>query len=198
MSVCSAKRRVSRARTSSTVKQAQTIDPTLALATRREAESLLKTEIRFIYAAEFEDLEGDQEPVAVAQQLLNVLKASATESARLASESGSESNSSMLMSCDPLLTFAQEQILFRAMNLLRFRANCLRSRLNPDDATAELVRQIRCMLDLSEQIRSQLVRSNLRLVASIARKFSTSVHDVEEYSSDGSMILLGAIDRFDY
>ena len=198
MSVCSAKRRVSRARTSSTVKQAQTIDPTLALATRREAESLLKTEIRFIYAAEFEDLEGDQEPVAVAQQLLNVLKASATESARLASESGSESNSSMLMSCDPLLTFAQEQILFRATNLLRFRANCLRSRLNPDDATAELVRQIRCMLDLSEQIRSQLVRSNLRLVASIARKFSTSVHDVEEYSSDGSMILLGAIDRFDY
>jgi RNA polymerase sigma factor (sigma-70 family) len=54
------------------------------------------------------------------------------------------------------------------------------------------------MLEQSEQIRGQLVRSNLRLVASIARKFSTSVHDVEEFSSDGSMILLGAIDRFDY
>lgn len=54
------------------------------------------------------------------------------------------------------------------------------------------------MLEQSEQIRGQLVRSNLRLVASIARKFSTSVQDVEEFSSDGSMILLGAIDRFDY
>jgi RNA polymerase sigma factor (sigma-70 family) len=53
-------------------------------------------------------------------------------------------------------------------------------------------------MELIERIRTQLVNSNLRLVASIARKFSSSYGDVDDFSSDGCMILLGAIDRFDY
>lgn len=54
------------------------------------------------------------------------------------------------------------------------------------------------LLELVEQIRSQLVNSNMRLVGSIARKFSSQNCDVDDLSSDGCMILLAAIDRFDY
>lgn len=195
MSVCTVKRRESRAKSSS-ARGKVAVDPAVLLALRAAAEELLKTEIRFIYASEFEDLDGETEPVTAAEALLEELQNSASEALRTLSEAAD--SGSGLNSCDPLLTFAQEQTLFRAMNLLRYRANCLRSRLDPELPSAEVISQIRTMLEQSEQIRGQLVRSNLRLVASIARKFSTSVHDVEEFSSDGSMILLGAIDRFDY
>ncbi|MFN5078493.1 MAG: sigma-70 family RNA polymerase sigma factor, partial [Planctomyces sp.] len=164
---------------------------------RTAAEELLQTELRFISAAEFEELEGESEPVTAALLLLEELQVSAAEVSKTVSESSADPGSG-LNACDPLLTFSQEQTLFRAMNLLRYRANRMRSRLDPSAPSAELIPQIRRMLEQSEQIRGQLVRSNLRLVASIARKFSTSVQDVEEFSSDGSMILLGAIDRFDY
>lgn len=195
MSVCSARRRESKAKTSSSRRKA--VSPAELQALRIAAEELLQTEIRFIYAAEFEDLEGDSEPVVAALQLLEELQLSTAEVSRAVCENNSDAGSG-LSACDPLLTFSQEQTLFRAMNLLRYRANCLRSRLDPAAPSAELIPEIRRMLEQSEQIRGQLVRSNLRLVASIARKFSTSVQDVEEFSSDGSMILLGAIDRFDY
>lgn len=195
MSVCSARRRESKAKTSSSRRKVVSSAELQAL--RIAAEELLQTEIRFIYAAEFEDLEGDSEPVVAALQLLEELQLSTAEVSRAVCENNSDAGSG-LSACDPLLTFSQEQTLFRAMNLLRYRANCLRSRLDPAAPSAELIPEIRRMLEQSEQIRGQLVRSNLRLVASIARKFSTSVQDVEEFSSDGSMILLGAIDRFDY
>ncbi|MFN5584845.1 MAG: sigma-70 family RNA polymerase sigma factor [Planctomyces sp.] len=196
MSVCSARRRESKAKTSSS-KRRSVVDPAELQALRTAAEELLQTEIRFIYAAEFEELEGESEPVTAALLLLEELQVSAAEVSKTVSESSADPGSG-LNACDPLLTFSQEQTLFRAMNLLRYRANRMRSRLDPSAPSAELIPQIRRMLEQSEQIRGQLVRSNLRLVASIARKFSTSVQDVEEFSSDGSMILLGAIDRFDY
>jgi RNA polymerase primary sigma factor len=196
MSVCSARRRESKAKTSSS-KRRPVVDPAELQVLRSAAEELLQTEIRFIYAAEFEELEGESEPVTAALLLLDDLQVSAAEVSKTVSESSVDSGSG-LNACDPLLTFSQEQTLFRAMNLLRYRANCMRSRLDPAAPSAELISQVRRMLEQSEHIRGQLVRSNLRLVASIARKFSTSVQDVEEFSSDGSMILLGAIDRFDY
>ena len=58
--------------------------------------------------------------------------------------------------------------------------------------------QIDEMLRVVERIRCQLVHSNMRLVFSLARKFAPQTCDLDEFCSDGSMILLGAIDRFDY
>lgn len=58
--------------------------------------------------------------------------------------------------------------------------------------------QIDEMLRVVEQIRCQLVQSNMRLVFSLARKFAPHTCDLDEFCSDGSMILLGAIDRFDF
>ena len=167
-------------------------------ALQRETEELLSTEIRFVYTSEFDKLDGSQEPIREAEQLLDDLRQACTDSADFASEFAESGGVPNWSTADPLLTFEQEQILFRAMNLLRYRANCLRCRLSPRTPSAKILTEIRQMLAISERIRAQLVRSNLRLVSSISRKFSASHHDVDEFSSDGSMILLGAIDRFDY
>lgn len=166
---------------------------------RLQVEQLLSTEIRFVYASEFETLDGDSRPISAARQLLTQLQDESAAACReLPVESGDQGSLQTWTAADPLLTFEQEQVLFRGLNLLRHRANCLRSRLSPESPSAKTVRDIHEMLELAEQIRGQLVRSNLRLVSSIARRFSISQQDVDEFSSEGSMILLGAIDRFDY
>jgi len=165
----------------------------------QQVERLLATEIRFVYAAEFERLENDAQPVTAARQLLGSLREAAiAASNELPAESNDHAGLQTWNAADPLLTFEQEQVLFRALNLLRYRANCLRSRLSPDAPSAKTVKSIEALLEMAEEIRGQLVRSNLRLVSSIARRFSVSQQDVDEFSSEGSMILLGAIDRFDY
>lgn len=159
---------------------------------------LLNNEIRFVYVDDFESLRDSDVPVADIRELLldlrteTILAASAHESA------ADQSADREWQSDDPLLTFEQEQFLFRAMNLLRYRANCLRSRLSVDKPSPKMVARAEEFLDLSEEIRGQLVRSNLRLVGAIARKFSSGYGEVDDCSSDGCMILLGAIDRFDY
>lgn len=98
----------------------------------------------------------------------------------------------------PLLTPAGETHLFRRMNYLRFLANCKRSKIDPRHPRVKLVREVEFLVSESEIARKQLVESNLRLVASIARKFSKSMADFEELLSEGNSILLYAIDKFDF
>lgn len=98
----------------------------------------------------------------------------------------------------PLLTPEGEQHLFRRMNYLRYLANRRRTQLNPDHPDAKLIHEIEKLVRDSEAARTQLVESNLRLVASIARKFSKSRNDFEELLSEGNAILLYAVDKFDF
>lgn len=167
------------------------------------ANELLSKPLRFIPAAEFERLEGDDGPEAVALELIESLS-------RPVSPPEPKGRSKLLLNADdcssryewnsdaPLLTFEHEQLLFRALNLMLFRAERLRSRLSPSAPSRKAMNEIDRLLRQAEEIRSQLVKSNMRLVGSIARKFSSQNCDVDDLSSDGCMILLGAIDRFDY
>lgn len=169
---------------------------------RRKTEELLTQEIRFIYAAEFESIANDDGPIQEAEELLGELQSAAVNSSDSAMPSGMDLDDGVTFrnwcSPDPLLTFENEQVLFRALNLLRFRFNQRRTRLSARKPSRKLLAEMDGMNDLINQIRSQLVNSNLRLVSSIARKFAASGCDVDDFSSDGCMILLGAIDRFDY
>lgn len=164
---------------------------------------LLRSEIRFVYSAEFERLHRDNKPIKQVEQLLERLRSVAVdgdEDTDVPAEMDLDETVVLRnwSAPDPLLTFEEEQILFRALNLLRYRINQLRSSLDERKPVRRTVDSIDSMLRLVEQIRGQLVKSNLRLVSSIARKFSASSADVDDFSSDGCMILLGAIDRFDY
>ena len=170
---------------------------------RARTSLLLEQEVRFVYAVEFESLEDDDSPIHEAELLLDELSQVAVDyKAESASVPGTDLEETITLhnwsAPDPLLTFELEQVLFRALNLLRYRINRLRTRLSAENPSLRMIEKIEGMLQLIERIRTQLVNSNLRLVSSIARRFSTSFGDVDDFSSDGCMILLGAIDRFDF
>lgn len=168
---------------------------------RQRARMLLAQENRFIYSTEFEGMERSTAPLKAAERLLEELSCGDPDRKSRSNTGAADDESLVLMNwtaSDPLLTFEQEQVLFLALNLARYRVNRLRCRLSAETPDVKIMNQIEQKLELVEKIRSQLVRSNLRLVSNLARKFSSSFGEVDEFSSDGSMILLGAIDRFDY
>ena len=165
------------------------------------ANALLAIEMRFIPASDFESLERNTTPIDMAVDLMESLRKQTVED-RQSVTAGLDLDEGPVFrdwnSDAPLLTFEQEQVLFRALNLLRFRVSRIRSRLSPTAPSKKAMDEIDRKLNLVDQIRGQLVNSNLRLVSSIARNFSSQNGDVDDFSSDGCMILMGAIDRFDY
>ena len=168
---------------------------------RQKARVLLAQENRFIYSPEFEGMERSSAPLKAAERLLEELRSGDADKKSRINSNLEDDEATVYQNwtaSDPLLTFEQEQVLFLALNLARYRINRLRSRLSAETPDVKTMNQIEQKLELVEKIRSQLVRSNLRLVSNLARKFSSSFGEVDEFSSDGSMILLGAIDRFDY
>lgn len=98
----------------------------------------------------------------------------------------------------PLLSREQEAHLFRQMNFLKSRAHALREKLDPAKAkTADLDR----IEDLQEQalaVKNQIIRANLRLVVSIAKRHVGPTNNFFELVSDGNMSLIRAVEKFDY
>lgn len=168
---------------------------------RQRARAMLAHENRFIHSTEFEGMERSTAPLKAAERILEDLMCGDPDQKSRSNTGSADDETAVYLnwtSSDPLLSFEQEQGLFLALNLARYRINRLRSRLSAETPDVKIMNQIDQKLELVEKIRSQLVRSNLRLVSNLARKFSSSFGEVDEFSSDGSMILLGAIDRFDY
>ena len=98
-----------------------------------------------------------------------------------------------------LLTFEGEQFLFKRLNFLRFRANALQVTLRGRKrAPKRDMREIDRLLSEAEQSREEIAGANLRLVASIARKYSTNADEFDEFVSEANAILLNAIDKFDF
>jgi RNA polymerase sigma factor (sigma-70 family) len=98
----------------------------------------------------------------------------------------------------PLLTREEEEYYFRKMNYLKFKAERLRQSLNPQRPKTRVMREIESLLDESLAIKNFLIRSNLRLVVSIARKHIRPNTNFFEMVSDGNMSLIRAIEKFDF
>jgi len=105
-----------------------------------------------------------------------------------------------------LLTPAEEVETFRRMNFLRFRANLLRGELKSVDehhsakvqaANCWTVRRIDALLKASDWYRDRLVKSNMRLVISIVKKFVNMHNGFDDLLSDGIIALMRAVDKFD-
>jgi RNA polymerase primary sigma factor len=97
-----------------------------------------------------------------------------------------------------LLSREQEAHLFRKMNYLKSRASRLRDRLDPARARTADLDEIDRHLEEAQAIKTQVVRANLRLVVSIAKRQLGSHDDLFERVSDGNYVLIRAVDRFDY
>lgn len=98
----------------------------------------------------------------------------------------------------PLLTREEEGYYFRKMNYLKFKAEELRETLDPQRPKAGVMREVERLLEESLTIKNFLIRSNLRLVVSIAKKHMRPNANFFEMVSDGNMSLLRAIEKFDF
>jgi len=98
----------------------------------------------------------------------------------------------------PLLTADQEIHLFRKMNYLKYKASQLREQIDPRRPKRRLMNRIERYYREAVAVKNQLVRSNLRLVVSIAKRHVSGAASLFELISDGNMSLIRAVDRFDY
>ena len=98
----------------------------------------------------------------------------------------------------PLLTREQEAHLFRKYNYLKFKASRLRDSLNPASPKSGVMDEIEQLYDQVVSCKNDLVRANLRLVVSIAKRHVSADQNFFELVSDGNMSLLRAIEKFDF
>jgi len=97
-----------------------------------------------------------------------------------------------------LLTHEQEVVLFREMNHAKYRANVLRSRLDPDKIDVAAVESITTLLDHAQAIRDHIIKANMRLVMSIVKKFVSPQQSFDDMLSEGVFTLMQAVEKFDF
>jgi RNA polymerase primary sigma factor len=98
----------------------------------------------------------------------------------------------------PLLTREQEAHLFRKFNYLKYRASRLREQLDLQQAKSSLLDEIEKLYQLALAVKNQIVRANLRLVVSIAKRHVNHNDNFFELVSDGNISLIKAVEKFDY
>jgi RNA polymerase primary sigma factor len=98
----------------------------------------------------------------------------------------------------PLLTREEEVHLFRKLNYLKYKAAKLRDQLDPQRPRVATMREIERLYDESMATKNALVRANLRLVVSIAKRHAHGLDTLFETVSDGNMSLIRAVEKFDF
>lgn len=97
-----------------------------------------------------------------------------------------------------LLTKPEEQYYFRKMNFKKFQFNQLRESLAVSKPSVRLVSRLERLLSEISEIKNLLIKSNLRLVVSIAKRYLKSNVGFFELVSDGNVSLIRAVEKFDY
>jgi len=98
----------------------------------------------------------------------------------------------------PLLTREEEQHYFRKMNFLKHQAAVLQEKIDSRRPKTKDLDKLEETLAKATQVKNFLIRSNLRLVVSIAKRHMTPQANFFEMVSDGNMSLIRAIEKFDY
>jgi len=97
-----------------------------------------------------------------------------------------------------VLTAKQEWFLFRKYNYLKYRAEQLRSQIDHNTPSGRKLTELRLYVRQVREIQELLIRSNLRLVVSIARKHVGNDAQMLEYISEGNVVLMKAVEKFDF
>jgi len=98
----------------------------------------------------------------------------------------------------PLLTREEEGYYFRKMNYLKFKASQLQKRIVGRRPRTRELDEIEQLIEKAVEVKNFLIRSNLRLVVSIAKRHMKPTTNFFEMVSDGNMSLIRAIEKFDY
>jgi len=155
------------------------------------ARRLLAQEIRHVYNPEFE-LPGAQ------QTILAPPTSSDTNSSRPKRPPTDLPPYLQDLYRHPLLSSEQERHLFRRYNYLKFQADRLRCGLDPLNVTDAALDGIDALLQEAVRVKNDLLRANLRLVVSIARRHVGQSPHFFETVSDGNLALMRAVEKFDY
>jgi RNA polymerase sigma factor (sigma-70 family) len=91
----------------------------------------------------------------------------------------------------------RERALFLKFNFHKMRFVLARRRLEPDFARVSDLNLLESHLRKASETKNLILRSNLRLVVSIARKHLRPGLNLMELVSDGTMTLMRAIESFD-
>lgn len=97
-----------------------------------------------------------------------------------------------------LLTREEEGYWFRKMNYLKFKAAQLQESIDPRRPKSRELDRLEELLQEANKVKNFLIRSNLRLVVSIAKRHMKPTVNFFEMVSDGNMSLMRAIEKFDY
>lgn len=98
----------------------------------------------------------------------------------------------------PLLTFPQEQHLFRKMNFLKHKLHKLKERLVPARAKTTDLDKIERLTAAITDARDILIECNLRLVHKLASQHTHAGHNLDELKSDAHVSIMRAVEKFDY
>jgi len=98
----------------------------------------------------------------------------------------------------PLLDAETERDLFRRYNYLKCKADRLRRQIDLGHVRTGLLREIEKLLLQANVIKNRIIRANLRLVVSIAKKHVSGAQTLFELVSDGNVSLMQAVEKFDY
>ncbi len=163
----------------------------------QQRRQLLGRKVQFIYSAEFDlpDAEsrilGESQPWAAAPcEGLPPVREEPDPAALLASDlvvTGTQ---------DPL-SAEEETATFRRYNYCKFRLAGLQQQLRRS-ASVELVERATAWAAKVDALRSRLIETNLRLTVSVASRHMRYGASLEEMASEGNLVLLRAIEKFDY
>jgi RNA polymerase sigma factor (sigma-70 family) len=164
------------------------------------AEQLLRQPLDYIYNESFDD------PAQVTEILGQMPDAEKYEAAHLTMRVPKDVPAEMSHLYEwPLLNREQEAHLFRQMNFLKHQIKKIGDKFRRPDGTVDSSRvRIQDLARLeelrakSQAVKEQLIRCNMRLVVSIAKRHSPQADNFWELMSDGNMSLMRAVEKFDY
>lgn len=97
----------------------------------------------------------------------------------------------------PLLDAESEKRLFGRYNYLKHKADRLRRRIDLRKLRTSDLKRVEALLIQANVTKNQLIRANLRLVVSIAKKHLGGPQSLFELISDGNLTLMRAVEKFD-
>jgi RNA polymerase primary sigma factor len=97
----------------------------------------------------------------------------------------------------PLLTPAKERALFLKFNFHKFQFVTARRELEPQFAKVRDLEALEGCLQAAIETKNAILRANLRLVVSVARKHLRPGISIMELISDGNITLMRAVEGFD-
>lgn len=159
----------------------------------KQARDVLACETSFIASESFRDAERAREFLRLADRVVKEAKQPAT--AKYPAQNSTLTVCSTGMT--PLLKPAEERELFLCFNYLKWRANVLRSAIDPQAPLKSALVEVEKLLRQAQTVRDRIFSANLRLVMSIAKRLANPRHSFDELFSEGVPTLIRAVEKFD-